>query len=105
MTVKNNILSLIGLATRAGKTVSGEFMVEKSVSEEKAKLVIVSLEASDNTKKLFLNKCQYYEIPCYLFGTMEELGKFTGNKSRASIAITDEGFSNSVINKLKDIGK
>ena len=52
----NKILSMIGLATRAGKTVSGEFSVEKAVKTRKAFLVLVSEEASDNTKKLFLNK-------------------------------------------------
>ena len=35
--MKNNrVLSLIGLATKAGKTVSGEFSTEKSVRPEKA---------------------------------------------------------------------
>ena len=34
--LKNNkVLSLIGLATKAGKTVSGEFSTEKSVKQEK----------------------------------------------------------------------
>ena len=33
--MKNNkVLSLIGLATKAGKTVSGEFSTEKSVKQE-----------------------------------------------------------------------
>lgn len=50
----NKVFSMIGLATRAGKTVAGEFSVEKAVKQKKAWLVIVSEEASDNTKKLFL---------------------------------------------------
>ena len=59
----NKIFSMVGLATRAGKTVAGEFSVEKAVKQRKAKLVIVSTEASDNTKKLFRNKCEYYQVP------------------------------------------
>lgn len=52
---KQKILNLIGLATKAGKIGSGEFMTEKSVKSGKASLVIVSEEASDNTKKMFAN--------------------------------------------------
>ena len=60
----NKVLSLIGLSTKAGKIVSGEFSTEKAVKTGKAWLVIVSAEASDNTKKKFHNMCTYYEVPC-----------------------------------------
>ncbi len=96
----NKIFSMVGLATRAGKTVAGEFSVEKAVREQKAKLVIVSQKASENTKKLFANKCAYYKIPFYVYGSREELGKATGNKERVSIAILDPGFSESIISML-----
>lgn len=98
----NKIFSMVGLATRAGKTAAGEFSVEKAVKNRKAKLVIVSREASDNTKKLFINKCRYYDIPVFVYGSKEELGNATGNANRASIAILDEGFSKSIENMLRD---
>ena len=98
----NKIFSMVGLATRAGKTVAGEFSVEKAVKEQKAKLVIVSEEASDNTKKLFTDKCTYYKIPIYIYGAREELGNATGNKDRVSIAVLDSGFSKSIIRMLTD---
>lgn len=98
----NKIFSMVGLATRAGKTVAGEFSVEKAVKECKAKLVIVSEEASDNTKKLFTNKCTYYKIPIFIYGSREELGSATGNKDRVSIAVLDSGFSKSIIDMLTD---
>lgn len=98
----NKVFSMIGLATRAGKTVAGEFSVEKAIKEKKARLVIISTESSDNTKKLFLNKCKFYEIPVFVYGTKEELGMATGNGSRASIAILDFGFGKSIMNMLTD---
>ena len=70
----NKVFSMIGLATRAGKTVAGEFSVEKAVKDNKAKVVIVSTESSDNTKKLFENKCKFYKIPVFIYGTKTELG-------------------------------
>ena len=45
------VLGSLGLAMKAGDVVSGEFMTEKSVKSGKAFLVIVSEEASDNTRK------------------------------------------------------
>ena len=51
----NRALSMISLATKAGKTKSGEFMTEKEVKEGRAHLVIVADDASDNTKKKFQN--------------------------------------------------
>lgn len=96
----NSGLSMVGLATRAGKTVSGEFATEKSVKEKKARLVIVAEDASDNTKKLFRNKCDYYHVPIYVTGLKEELGRVTGNQSRASLAVIDEGFAQAIIEKM-----
>lgn len=50
--MKNSkVLSLIGLATKAGKTVSGEFSTEKSVKTGKGFLALVADDASENTKK------------------------------------------------------
>ena len=62
---QNKILSLIGLATKAGRTVSGEFSTEKEVKSGRAALVIVADDASDNTKKKFKNMCDFYHVPIY----------------------------------------
>lgn len=97
----NSGLSMVGLATRAGKTVSGEFATEKAIKESKARVVILAEDASDNTKKLFMNKCNYYKIPIFIAGSKDELGSVTGNHSRASLAVIDEGFAGVIIEKLK----
>lgn len=97
---RKKVLNLLGLATKAGKAVSGEFSTEKSVKDGKAYLVIVSEEASDNTRKMFTNMCTYYEVPIYFFGNKEELGHFMGKGSRASLAILDEGFAMAVVKQM-----
>lgn len=97
MDSRQKVLNLIGLATKAGKTASGEFMTEKSVKTGKASLVIVSEEASDNTRKMFTNMCTYYKVPICFFGKKEELGHAMGKELRASLAIVDGGFANAVV--------
>ena len=52
---KSRVFGLLGLAAKAGKVQSGEFSTEKSVKSGRAYLVIVSEEASENTKKKFRN--------------------------------------------------
>lgn len=99
--MQNKILSLIGIATKAGKTVSGEFSVENAVKAGKAVYVIIADEASDNTKKMFTNMCTFYNVPLYIYGTKEELGKATGKEMRASIAILDEGLGKALEKQIK----
>ncbi len=97
---QDKVLSMISLATKAGKTVSGEFSVEKAVKEKKAVLVVVSEEASENTKKMFKNMCEYYKVPLYFYGTKEALGHFIGKEYRASLALTDNGLAKAVEKQL-----
>jgi ribosomal protein L7Ae-like RNA K-turn-binding protein len=101
--IQNKILSLIGLATKAGKTVSGEFSTEKAVKSGMASLVVVSEEASANTKKKFQNMCTYYHVPLAFYGTKIELGRAMGKEYRASLAITDEGLGKAVLGKLDQV--
>ena len=98
----NKILSMIGMAMKAGKIVSGEFMTEKAVKTGMAFLVIVSAEASDNTKKMFRNMCIFYKVPMYCYGTKDELGHCIGKEFRASMAVTEEGFAKSIMKKLNE---
>ncbi len=98
---KDKILGYLGLATRAGRVVSGEFCVEKSVRQHRAKLVIVSEEASENSRKKFHNLCTYYKIPLYFFGSKEELGAACGKELRVSVAVEDEGLAHAAIRQLE----
>ncbi|MDF2871176.1 MAG: hypothetical protein K0R05_2751 [Anaerocolumna sp.] len=97
---RTKVLSYIGLATKAGKLLSGEFLTEKTVKEGKAKLVIVADDSSDNTKKMFTNMCTYYKVPIYFFGEKTELGHAIGKEFRASLVLTDKGLADMVEKQL-----
>lgn len=99
----DRILSMLGIAAKAGKVVSGEFSTEKAVKTGKAHLVIVSEEASGNTKKQFSDMTAFYKVPCYFYGDKESLGRCIGKEFRASLAITDENLARAVEDKLKAI--
>ena len=92
----NKVLSLIGLATKAGKPASGEFLTEREVKSGKAALVIVAGDASENTKKKFRNMCDYYKVPIYFYEDKDTLGHAMGKQFRASLAVLDEGFAKGI---------
>ncbi|KLU73988.1 MAG: hypothetical protein RHS_0083 [Robinsoniella sp. RHS] len=87
---------------KAGKVVSGEFSTEKAVKTGQACLVIISEEASDNTRKKFQNMCTYYEVPIYFYGTKIDLGIAIGKEFRASLAVTDQGLSTAIEKQLSN---
>ncbi len=99
--INNKILSLIGLATKAGKTVSGEFSTEKSVKTGKGYLVLVAEDASENTKKKFRNMCEFYDVPVYFFSDKEGVGRACGKEFRASLAVQDENFAKAIVKELE----
>ena len=98
---QSKVLSLVSLATRAGKTASGEFCTEKEVKSGRAFLVLVADDASDNTKKKFQNMCEFYEVPIYFYKDKDTLGHAMGKEMRASLAVLDEGFAKGILKHIK----
>lgn len=96
----NKAYSMISLANKAGKLVTGEDAVRNSIRSGKAKLVIVAGDASDNTKKRFMNSAAFYNISVVAWGLKEELGNCIGKSERSVLGITDENFSRSLMEKL-----
>ena len=56
MKIEEQISNLLGLATRARKTITGEELVVKEIRSQKAKLVVLSNDASKNTAKKINDK-------------------------------------------------
>jgi ribosomal protein L7Ae-like RNA K-turn-binding protein len=101
----DKVLSLLGLAKKAGKLKGGEYCVETEVKKGRAKLVIVAEDASDNTKKSYTDMCSFKKVPVIFYGNKETIGKCIGCEERAAVVLTDEGFANAVNKQIsqKDI--
>ncbi len=98
--MKNNIdriHSLLGLAMRAGKLVSGEDATMLDLKKGKLNLVIVASDASNNTKKLFNDKSSFRKVNCIEFSTKTDLGMCLGKDFRAVIGIKDVGLATKII--------
>ena len=97
----NKAFSMLGLASKAGKIVTGEDTIRNSIRKGKVKLLIISVDASQNTQKRFLNAAAHYDIECIIWGQMDELGKCIGKNARSVVAIVDDNFSR-IIKELVD---
>ena len=85
--------SLLGLAQRAGKVVSGEELVVKEIQRKNARLVLIANDASDNTRKKITDKATTYKVPVCTVTGRYELGHAIGKVQRVTIAVTDAGFA------------
>lgn len=98
----NRFTQLLGLATKAGKTVSGEFAVEQAIKSRSVCLVIIAADASENTKKHFNDMCTYRDIPIIFEANKETLGRCTGKSERASVGVLDKGFADKLVSILRE---
>ena len=98
----DSVLRMIGLAAKAGKVVSGEFMTENAVKSKEAYLVIIAQDVSNNTRKKFGNMCSYYKVEMREYADKDALGHAIGKEFRASLAVTDENLAKAVEKKLKE---
>ncbi len=99
--MENKVLSLLGLAYRGRNLVSGQEQCLDAVRSGKARLVLVAEDASDNTKKVFLDKCDFYRVPISIFGTKETLAKSIGKEMRSCMCVTDEGLARAILQKIQ----
>lgn len=94
--MKNNLLSMLGLARRAGKLEAGFDASKASARGGKAALLAAAKDISDKTWKNLLYEAERAGIQAIrLEAGMEELGRACGVEAGV-FAITDRKFSESV---------
>ena len=94
---QDKLLSLLGMAQRAGKLGSGGFAAEQSVKEGKSYLLIVSEDTSEASKKHYRDMCSYYRVPYFEYALKEELGHAIGKEFRSVVSVNDKGFAASLL--------
>ena len=99
---EQRILTFLGLATKAGKTVSGSDAVAEAAARGCAYLVLVAEDASEGTAKKIAFFSRQAGVSFCRFSTRQQLGKFLGKEDRAVAAILDKGFADRLIQLLKD---
>ncbi|WP_179860777.1 YlxQ family RNA-binding protein [Sporosarcina koreensis] len=103
ITAEMKIYQMLGLAARARKLITGEELAVSEIRAQRAKLVILSNDASDGTKKKVSDKCTSYNVEKHVFGDRASLGHAIGKESRVVLAVTDSGFAKKLSGLLNEL--
>ena len=99
----SKFLMFLGLCMRSGNVVSGEFACEKAIRAQKARLVLLAADASENTRKKFMDLTKQYQVEVMIIiETKQSLGDALGKAQRSVAAVMDEGFSKKLMEMAKD---
>lgn len=94
----------LGLCQRAGRLASGEEAVLKALKNGTARLVLVSEDASENTRKRLEDKCLSSNVTLLRIGDRKLLGQAIGKGERVAIAVLDAGFAQAILTDMKHYG-
>ncbi len=94
--MKNKLMTMLGFAKKAGKLSSGEGITLENIKNNKALLVILASDASDNTAKRIRDKAAYRNIMVVEELNRKEIGTATGVGDRVVVSITDDNFARSI---------
>lgn len=90
----DRLRNAIGLAMKAGRVKSGDFIVEKLTRAGELPLVLLDGTASDNTREKYQKLCASKQTELL---SVCELGKAIGKPGRMVACVTDENFKNMII--------
>jgi ribosomal protein L7Ae-like RNA K-turn-binding protein len=116
MADEKNLLGLVGICKRAGKTIVGVPMIcehLQKLSQKRSKagrveddvdiIVIEASDTSENTHKKISDKCIYYKAKhVRIESTCEILGRAVGKSAVAAVAIADKSFCRAILGKLPE---
>lgn len=87
------VLTLLGLAKRAGRVCAGEDMTREAVADHKARLLLLAADAGDAVCRR-AERMRTDKLPLVrLSAGKEALGAALGRESCAVCAVTDLGFA------------
>lgn len=91
---EDRVIGLLGLSRKAGKTASGDFLVTEALQAHKAHVILLSADASENTRKRFHDKGAFYHVDVFdLPYTKAQLGHAMGQEDRSVACVLDEGLA------------
>lgn len=97
----DNVLTMVGLALRAGRLAVGEEPVGTACRARDCRLLLLASDAADNTVRRAerfaqAGQCLTASLPC----SREELGAVVGRGSCAMAAVTDTGLAGAIAQRL-----
>ncbi|WP_206457822.1 L7Ae/L30e/S12e/Gadd45 family ribosomal protein [Anaerovorax sp. IOR16] len=91
--MKQKIDTYLGFAKKSRNLITGYNTCIYAAQKNKLKLLLITEDVSDNTKKKFMELTKAEKIPMKIYGTKEQLSKLTGEIDKGIFGITDSHFA------------
>lgn len=98
----NKFFNFLGLAKRSGNLIEGYSKCNEERNRKKLYLFIISNDASNSTKKKFVNHCKINNIKTIEDFSKEEIGASIGREEVKILAIADENMANKLYSLYKE---
>lgn len=95
MIKQDKILNLLGLACRAGKTVSGEYAVMNYLKKKTVPMLFLASDSGSNAEK-YRHIAEKKGMRIVELYTKEELGNAVGKPQSVVVLLADGGFARAV---------
>lgn len=99
------VLSMLGMARRAGRVVLGANLAAQAVERGKGYLVCASRELSERTRRELARVCEKGKVPLRILPyTIEELSAAIGAPA-GTVTVTDENFAAGLCRRCDELDK
>ena len=98
----DKFFNFLGLAKRSKNLLEGYSKCNEGKRKQKIYLFIISKDASDSTKRKFINYCVINEIPYIHDFLKEELGEALGREEIKILALTDKNMAEKLLALYKE---
>ena len=95
--MNDRLLSMLGLAVRAGKVTHGVFLTEKGIDEGKVKLVVAAEDMGASNRRRIEAKCSANGVKLIFYSTKELLSRRAGKENRPVAGVCDEGLAAAIV--------
>ena len=93
----NKVLSLLGLAKRAGKVIVGTDAVISKLQVNDLHLIFIAKDSSLATIDKIEKKAFYYNVRIIKSFTSDEISKCIGSNNNKVLGIADKGFADAML--------
>ena len=104
--MRKKIHSYLGFAKRSGNIIAGYNSCEFAMMRKKIKLLILTEDIAEGTKKKFRKLAADCHVPIYIYGRSDEVPQYTGNEGKGIFGITDKNFAQviekEILSELKE---
>ncbi len=98
--MREKIHSYLGFARRSRNLISGYNACIYGIEKRKIRLLVLTADLSENTKKKFQAAAESGNVPLRIYGTMEAMEEMTGEVGRGVYGVTDRNLAKAIMEEI-----